>query len=314
MNNTFLREALRLPMPEPHYHLLTSRRKIPPFDLTQVADYIVAGDGVLMRIPYLGILMDVPVVACPIRGLAPWATWCEGLVGAHAGDAPEGEDDGSDQPFAPLYHILHERLIPPLDRGRLYEYLVAGNGVFVRAELRGIEVLMPISPPCELVGLTCVEPYVRLPYPRVGPEIVERLLARALEQATDDKGFNEILFYLLRGEGAWEVVEPEQVQSRYSVEPVDKGLAARLGVIAEVHSHHTMRAFFSGTDDDDEKWSGIYCVLGHITSHPELCVRVVIDGYSWPCPASLVFDLPAGVVDASREVPDQGRRRRGWRW
>lgn len=295
----------------PCYHLLTSRRNIPPFDLLQPADYIVAGDGILMRVPYMGMLMDFPVVRCVIRGLAPWATYCEGT--REAGLAAEEDDDsGMLQPFAPRYHIARPRCpLPPPDPGRLYEYLVAGNGVFLRAERYGIEVLMPISPPCQLVGLATLEPTIRLPFPRVGREQVDFMLERARAQTRDGIHFDERLFYMLLRDRRWEIIEPEQEQRAERVEPVDKMLAARLGVFAEAHSHGRAAAFFSRTDDADEQWSGLYAVFGHIATEPEVCLRMVVDGYRWDCPAELLFELPPGVRDILRKrMP--GRKNEQW--
>jgi PRTRC genetic system protein A len=294
----------------PAYHLLRTRSDTFPFDCTQPADYVVAADGIFMRIPYMGMLMHVPVVSCSIRGLAQSAYWCEGLVGAHV---PE-EKPRREQPFAPLYHVLDGKEIPLLDPKRLYEYVIAGNGVFLRARKRFGEVLMPISEPCELVGLQTVMPYLRLPYPRIGPDIVEHMLRRSLEQTTDGEHFQEILFYILQKEEGWEVIEPEQEQEPGRVEARDKTLAARLGIFVEVHSHHRMDAFFSDKDDSDERWTGIYGVIGRITTQPELRVRVVVDSYTWEeCPSCLVFDLPPNVHDALAHLHEKrNERRRRW--
>lgn len=296
----------------PPYHLLTSRRRIPPFDLAQPYDYLVASDCILMRVPYLGTLMDLPVIPCDIRGLAPWASWCEGAADARETGREEMEVV---QPFAPLYHIVRPgEPPPPLDTGRLYEYLVARSGVFLRAERYGFEVLMPVSPPCRLSGLADLQPYLRLSYPRVGPELVTLMLERARAQTTDGVRYDERLFYLLLREGVWEVLEPEQEQQAGLVKPKDERLPAKLGVFAEAHSHHTMSAFFSPKDDADEKWSGFYAVLGRITSEPEIRLRVVVDSYRWPCPADLLFDLPAGVRDALWHEPHAAAARSNERW
>ncbi len=297
----------------PRYHLLTSQSP-PPFDERQLCDYVVAGDGVLMRVPYMGMLMDFPVVPCSIRGLFPWTTWSEGEPGAF--EVCAEEESGPVQPFAPRYHVLTGNAVPPLDETRIFEYLIAGNGVFLRTRRRGIEVLLPISPPCELVGLLPLAPYVDSPYPLVGPELVRHMFDRARAQTEDGVHYEERLFYLLWREGRWEVFEPEQEQRSGRVEPIDKGLAARLGVFAEAHSHHTMPAFFSTTDDSDEKWFGVYAVLGHITTRPEMRTRVVVDCYRWQCPAEVFYDLPPGVRDGvgaevrARVAP---RRRVLWR-
>jgi len=253
-----------------------------------------------MRVPYMGMLMDFPVVHCSIRGLVPWTTWGEGDADA------EEEEPGPAQPFAPRYHVLSGDEVPPVDTAVIYEYFIAGNGVYLRARRRMIEVLLPISPPCELVGLQHLGPYVTSRYPRIGPELVRSLFDRARAQTVDGIHYDERLFYLLWQKQGWAVVEPEQDQQSGRVEPIDKGEAARLGVFVEAHSHHTMAAYFSGTDDLDETWFGVYAVLGRITTRPELRVRVVVDGYAWECSAAAFFDLPPGVRDCLGDSSARG--------
>ncbi len=67
------------------------------------------------------------------------------------------------------------------------------------------------------------------------------------------------------------------------------------GALIEVHSHHGMPAFWSGTDDADEQGFRLYAVLGDIFRRPTLRVRVGIYGQFYELPAGTIFGLPAGV-------------------
>jgi len=49
-------------------------------------------------------------------------------------------------------------------------------------------------------------------------------------------------------------------------------------------------------------------VLGRIFEQPEIRVRLCVHGYAWRLPASLVFELPAGVHDALPDASWEGKR------
>ena len=177
----------------------------------------------------------------------------------------------------------------------LYEYVFGSNGIFVRAQRPGLEALIWVASTRESVrGLAEVKPYVRL-----GARVRGMLLARMFELAYRADG-REILFYLsfnsAQAENPWYLACPEQVQGAASVHPVDP-FAGGAQTMIEVHSHHSMQAFFSGTDNQEER-SGfrIYTVLGGLNRKPEILTRVGIYGHFQEIPSSLVYEMPAGVV------------------
>jgi hypothetical protein len=73
--------------------------------------------------------------------------------------------------------------------------------------------------------------------------------------------------------------------------------------VVEVHSHHAMRAYFSGTDDRDETARRVYGVLGRLdTTTPEISFRVATGCKPHavePVPFAQVF---AGELGAFRDV------------
>lgn len=180
--------------------------------------------------------------------------------------------------------------LPAFTPGRLYEYIVGANGIFVRAERPGLEALIQVgftrSP---IRGLAEVVPHVRCDPVQVG------LMARMFEKAYRAGG-REILFYLTAE--PWRCFVPEQVQSGGAVRPSDP-FAGGANTVIEVHSHHTMGCFFSRTDDAEEKAGfRVYAVMGDLARRPSILVRVGIYGHFQEIPADWVFDLPDGVTDA----------------
>ncbi len=203
------------------------------------------------------------------------------------------------------YHIItQEEGIPPF-QAHLYDYLFAGNGVFIRSKRQGLEVILPVVMR-EIRGLARVEPLVRFTHPPVPEHLVDQMLWCA--QGALGEGGNpvEILFHLEWRDEGWHLTIPEQEQTATSVVPTDDSAGSSYATaLIDLHSHHGMRAFFSATDNRDEQGFRIYAVLGNIFKRPELLVRVGCEGIHWIIPATTVFELPEGLIDASVPLPDQ---------
>jgi PRTRC genetic system protein A len=139
----------------------------------------------------------------------------------------------------------------------------------------------------KLVGLHPLENTLRLDNGRVDRETVRHILLRCYFELP-----NEALFYLTPCQQAWSLRIPEQIQSPGGVRPADPFNMMARDALIEVHSHNSMPAYFSGTDNHDETGFRIYAVIGRIDSHrPEIRVRIGVYGNFIPVPAGLVFDL-----------------------
>ncbi len=189
--------------------------------------------------------------------------------------------------------------LPPIAAG-LFEYVLAGNGVFVRGERRELAAILPIAS-CEIRGLAEHEPKIELRVPRVPQGQVQWMLEQA-RGAEDDAGRpTEIIFHLsVDDAGIWNVETPEQLQGPARARPLDdSGDSSYARAFVEVHSHVNMSAQFSDTDDGDEIGFRVYAVLGRIFDAPEMRVRVGLYGNRWEIPAKEIFDLPPEVSDAT---------------
>jgi PRTRC genetic system protein A len=191
-------------------------------------------------------------------------------------------------------HIFATDPLPPIPPG-LYQYVIGANGVFVRARRPGLEALLPVATARDEVrGLPNVLPFVRLDHP-VPAYMLEHMFLRAWRE-----GNKEILFYL-RSDPTWKLYLPKQAQSAGSVYPLNP-FAGGADTLLEVHSHHHMDAYFSATDNRDERAGfRLFAVLGNLDKpRPRIRVRVGIYGHFWEIPASWVFDLPPYATDALR--------------
>lgn len=199
------------------------------------------------------------------------------------------------------YLIARALPLPPLTAGRLFEYVLAANGVFVRGQRDGLEVLLPVArfeSDHAVRGLVALAPAARLLYPRVPAHLLVEMVRRA-RGARDEQGQRvEMLFYLDHDARGWTVVVPEQTQTELRVRPVNSYDALHARAVIQVHSHHDFEPVFSAVDDRDHTGFQIYAVLGNFLAQPTLRVRAGLYGYWLEVPAWDIFEPVAGVCDA----------------
>jgi PRTRC genetic system protein A len=152
-------------------------------------------------------------------------------------------------------------------------------------------------------GLSPADEFFKFDYPPVPSDIINEMVEQA-RNAEDTNGQPiEILFYLIWDSnpvyGEWKLVTPEQHQSAAACRPTNTTDPDYQRCIIEVHSHHGMKAFFSGQDDKDETGFKIYAVLGEIFNKPTILVRCGLYGYFTFVPASQVFVLPEWLEDGA---------------
>lgn len=189
-----------------------------------------------------------------------------------------------------IHHLFADKEEIPEAGPYLYEYVIGANGIFVRARRPGLEALIWVaSSEDKIRGLAEVKPFVNLSS-RVPRIQMARMFEMSIRANT-----NEILFYL--NPDPWHISVPNQVQTGASVHPVDP-FAGGTQTLIEVHSHHHMKTFFSGTDNREEQAGfRIYSVIGDLANEPTILTRVGIYGHFWEIPSSWVYDLPSGVKD-----------------
>ena len=216
------------------------------------------------------------------------------------------------------YHIAKPGIpLPPIEAS-LYEYVMAGNGIFIRGARREFQAQF-CATPCTIRGLANLEASLQLNAPRVPREIVAEMLHRA-RAARDAKGQPcEIVFHPELNEAmAWQCHVPSQAQGPARAKPADDSASSSYArACIEVHSHVDdgttiarcarsgqrikdvpSHARFSSLDDQDEVGFRIYAVLGCISTAPVIRVRVGMYGYRYDIPANWVFDLPPEIGDA----------------
>jgi len=189
----------------------------------------------------------------------------------------------------------------PSRRGLAYDYVLAGDGLYLVTENHLLSVRVPAAR-CTVRGLPPLYPACVLKQGRLPALLWEKIITLAYACAHHER---EVLCAVTEGgNGGYRLVVPHQIVDRdnISYRPISDS-------VLEIHSHHRYRAYFSSTDDADEQRLCLYGVVGRLDSpQPEVALRVGAYGYSLPVPWESVFD---GGRDRFRDVSfDQPREAR----
>jgi len=152
--------------------------------------------------------------------------------------------------------------------GLYYDYILAGNGLFVRATNPLVEATVCVAE-AEVRGLAPLAERVELTSGRI-PRALYDLAISALAADPDHEHFLAITW-----DGEYHLGVPFQEGTAGGV------TYHRLpDTVLDVHSHGRMGAFFSWTDDHDEQRLGLYMVVGKLDSlWPDVELRVGAYGY-----------------------------------
>jgi len=205
------------------------------------------------------------------------------------------------------HHIARvEDPLPPPSLG--ITWLWASNGIWKRGVDQTLDVLICVQP-VKTPGLAQLVPHVRwrTHEGRVPGELLTPILEHA-RRAADGEGILrpvEQQYFITYRTGLprpFRVAVPEQT---VSTTHIAYKMTVPGQILIDLHSHHQMDAFFSETDDRDDRGLSISAVVGHLfDEHPAITVRANVYGHRQSMPALTIFDcLPSGLRDC------QGRGR-----
>ena len=204
------------------------------------------------------------------------------------------------------YYVHRHKLLPP-NSALAYQYVLAAAGVYLRAENRFFDVLLPLAR-CPVRGLAPLKPHFRLKVPRLPGRLLAAVLADARQARRPDNGppvigLNEALYHFHHDGAVVRVTKPPQRATAASVAGVESNTP---NVILDLHSHGAMRAFWSATDDADEQGFRAYGVIGRLDERPEIRLRLGVYGNWFPLPVSLLFDGAGGLMDIHWQETKRG--------
>jgi PRTRC genetic system protein A len=179
----------------------------------------------------------------------------------------------------------------------LYEYLLSGNGLFVRAKRREFSVSLPLS----------LEHVRGLPNASIGvswkrPRIYESLWREILQHARDSYSSSEFKeeLYLINWDDAtntwnWKAAG----RNSSSVTTIaDDSLPEYTQCCIELHTHPPCANHFSKADDRDELGKfRIFAILIDIHDKPKIRFRCGVYEHLVPIPAAWVGEMPEEIID-----------------
>lgn len=200
-------------------------------------------------------------------------------------------------------YLVAREALPPR-RGLAYDYVLAGDGLYLLAENRYLDVRVPVV--TTLVrGLPPVYPSFELKTGKLPQDLWQHMVAVARSWTAREHEVMLIVTY--EGTGGYQLFVPRQATSSTSVL-----YRRRDPTVLEIHSHHRFPARFSPVDDADEQGLCLYGVVGRLDrERPEVALRVGAYGYFLPVAWESVFDGDKGgfrdmFIEPTEDEGDDG--------
>jgi PRTRC genetic system protein A len=212
--------------------------------------------------------------------------------------------------FASLsqHHIATPAEALPLARSGI-TWIWAANGIWKRGVDAQRDILICVQPTRPTPGLAQLVPHVRhlAIFDRIPGGLLTALLdharcagdGHAIARPIEQQYF---MTYRTGLPQPFRLAVPDQDASALRV---SYQMPRRGQLLIDVHSHHRMAAYFSTTDDHDDRGLSVSAVVGNIFDRPEITIRANVYGHRCRIPALSVFDhLPTPL----REVPLSKRK------
>jgi PRTRC genetic system protein A len=175
----------------------------------------------------------------------------------------------------------------PPPRGLAYDYVLAGDGLWLAAANTALTIRVPVAR-CTVRGLPPIGGACALRHGRIPDWIWAACAAIARLWATI--GVEILLLVTGDAAGRYALMVPAQAVSATRVRYTPPTLPADTTLVLVLHSHHALPAYFSGTDDGDEQGLALYAVVGRLdTARPEVALRAGAYGAWLPVPWADVF-------------------------
>ena len=196
-------------------------------------------------------------------------------------------------------------LIPSRD-GQTYEMRLSELGEF-------------IAPKHKITEFSDVRAGFRPALPRIPQELLRSIIGFFRSQMESSAEFEALVrIYWDRKDQKFIPFVPKQcvTKDRVTVRMTDEDLPdeCRYLYYADIHSHNSMKAIFSAIDDQDERGTRLYLVIGRLDRFfPEISARISCGGSFVPIEPSLVLEGVAfprdGAARSSISFPNSRNRR-----
>lgn len=183
----------------------------------------------------------------------------------------------------------------------LFEYLLAGNGLFIRAKRREFSACLPLCHEA-INGLPSVQSGIIWHKPKIPSNIWRQVLENA-RLSTDSQNFREDVFVVfwheIGGEWCWRNIGKERSWARTIA---DDTLPEYGEASIELHTHPNGAIHFSRADDADE--SGKFRIFGILTDvhsqTPKIRFRCGVYDHFVQIPSDYVSEIPHDILDLNK--------------
>jgi hypothetical protein len=178
-----------------------------------------------------------------------------------------------------------------------FEYLLAGNGLFVRARRREFAVSLPLNLQ-EISGLPKTATGIAWTKPRIPVSLWRAILLHAQQTHTSTSFKEEVyLVYWDQSLGSWQWRASGR-ESNWASTIADDTLPEYVDCCIELHTHPPGALNFSRADDRDELGKfRIFAILIDVHDKPKIRFRCGAYDHLIPIPAAWVGEMPEGIID-----------------
>ncbi len=179
----------------------------------------------------------------------------------------------------------------------LYEYLLAGNGLFLRAKRKEFTVSLPLSRE-KVSGLPNVQVGISWEKPRVPASLWRDILEHARLTQTSASFKEELyLIYWDKILDSWQCRAAGREHSTAST-IADDTLPEYADCCIELHTHPPNALHFSRADDRDELGKfRIFAILIDVHDKPKIRFRCGVYDHLVPILSDFVGEIPDGIID-----------------
>ncbi|MCA9943353.1 MAG: Mov34/MPN/PAD-1 family protein [Ardenticatenaceae bacterium] len=178
------------------------------------------------------------------------------------------------------YHV-HQSPVLPESNAIFYQYVIAQNGVFVRAENEFVAACIKVASLNGLAttirGLQPLAGWVRLKLPKLPMTLLDTAMSEA-QASVKANQLEETLSYVVWQNGRYQLIRPNDQQASPTA-VVSQTVELEETVVMDMHSHGAAPPYFSPTDNLDETRLRFYGVLGNVNTSPRWLFRLGIYGY-----------------------------------
>ena len=172
-------------------------------------------------------------------------------------------------------------------------YIMAGNGIM---EVRRNEIGTFCIKTDKIAGLDNIREGIQMSIPKIPFSMLMQIISyfRAVNEKYKSEAIVQIFWD--RTKKQYFINPPDQEVSGAHVDfKRDPTMEKDHLLVMDIHSHNTMGAFFSGTDDGDEKETRFFGVIGKITDDwPEMKFRACVAGKAKDAGIAEIFDVAEG--------------------